>query len=110
MSEHTPGPWVVVTSGKTLVGRDHNWRIEGLNGERVIDCSYVAYEGGGLPPQNPADLALILAAPEQQTKIDALLAACKVALDDIFRFKDAAIFGETMDMLETAIALAEGKE
>ena len=47
---------------------------------------------------------------ELRRQRDALLAACKVALDDIFRFKDAAIFGETMDMLETAIALAEGEE
>lgn len=47
---------------------------------------------------------------ELKRQRDALLAACKAALDDIFRFKDAAIFGETMDMLEAAIALAEGEE
>jgi hypothetical protein len=108
MSEHTPGPWRM----------REGWRVVGGNGRRrVCYMDSHAYMSDGVPmltTQDQANMELILAAPEQQAKIDALLAACKAALDLLEGRGVSAGYVEdakitVMRQLCAAIAKAEGR-
>jgi len=100
-AKFTPGPWRVIEKRrkfKRIDTYDWDWKIVGSDGAMVFDCSHVAYEGGGYPPES-ANLALILAAPD-------LLAACEAALEALHGVEG---FAEIRQTLRAAIAKAEPK-
>lgn len=77
MSEQTPGPWKEVWEGSQEEKRG-GWAIVGANGH-VVMSAYVTETDAGFTLPNAPDRALILAAAEQQAKIDALLEAARAA-------------------------------
>jgi hypothetical protein len=44
--KHSPTPWRV----EAYTDIDEVWKIVDANGETVLDCTWVPYEGGGSPP------------------------------------------------------------
>lgn len=79
-AKHTPGPWEWMNYSR-MVGSDY---------KEVIRATDTAYEGAQVEIDNPADIALIAAAPE-------LLAALQAALTEIILAKqaDAASWGQS---------------
>lgn len=85
---HTPGPWV----SSPYIGPDDSWFIT-ADGNKIC--------GGGAPGINEANANLIAAAPD-------LLDACKRA-SEILRGRGSPGWGVAKDILNTAIAKAEGR-
>ena len=90
MIKHTPGPWEVEGIGQVIVpARPPAWRT-------LADV----YGEHGDEEQADADAHLIAAAPD-------LLAACEMALLDVRYY--ATVHGESITVLEAAIAKAKGE-
>ena len=128
----TQGEWEIYS--ESLPQDDTIWYVFARDGDRpsdectsVFDCSYVAWEGGGHPPE-PADTRFILSA---HNKMPLLLAVAEAAADvvawhgtvqDLFR-KEArgdevsvsemsranSEWSDAMDRLSAALAVEEAQ-
>ena len=102
--KHTPGPWNLQPNGAAynLCHSDNDQTFGLLVGMQNM------VEG-----EHEANARLIIRAPELQEERDALLAACKAAVEDATQFGDDPIDlflpETTLTILTTAIAKAEGK-
>jgi hypothetical protein len=93
-TKHSPGPWKLSLPDETAVASFDGTEIAAVQGD---------YDDDDVWPVMAANARLIAAAPE-------LLAACKAALAEVQRtISSHTSFNNTVDVLEAAIAKAEGR-